>query len=457
MVLVVGGLSAPALGSTPFFDWEVPPQSVPAGFLGAPTLSNSAASASAVLNYWIANPSAIKAVRVTQDLTDPAAINVFRTNTVNYVLADLEGPSIATRTANLVGLVRWNSSTSANTPSVGAYIGNWQICPVYPDSTSPTGITGPEITPSGYYNVGTNLSMEALYPGSGTFRGPGTANGGSSSPNIRSNLFTLPITRFSEVATNLQATIFQERSAPLPAKDAHIPLVTRFNNWGNAAMDNSTLPVSPYTFDTSQPGAADQLLARGDFAAMIAHYRARGADSFNLFEPGVVGYTKAEMQSDAAKGWSVFDPLFASGRTAKPATLAVRAVVDGTPKTFEETGVAWSGMVQNPDGNPFTPDIFAAIVSNLDGVSHTFSFADPVDGKLFTSGNTFTIPAGSHRLIEFSTIGGFWDMFANQAVSGADGSWPDYDRNGIGIPEPTLGLVSLAAAGLLVIRRRSRA
>ncbi len=456
-IATASALSSVAFGSTSFFDWEVPSQTAPAPYVGAPHLTNSAASAAAVQAYWAAHPTDPKAVRVTEDLTDPAALNIFRTNTVSYVFADFEGTSIASRTSNLVGQVRWNPITSSNTPSVSAYIGNYQVFPVYPDATaSNPGTTG--TTATGYYNTGINMAMEQLYPGSPSFRGPGSANGGSTSPNIRSNLFTMPLSRFSAVESNLQGTLFQNRPAPLPQKDAHIPLVTRFNNWNNVALTNTSTIYSPYSFDTSIGGNANQLLARGDFAALIAHYRARGAESYNLFEPGVVGYTKAQMQADAQIGWSVWDPLFLSGRTAVPALLDITGTIDGTTKTFEQTGIAYSGMYQVSDGNPWTPDILEILLSNLDGVSHSVSFTQAIDGALFTSGNTFNIAPGDHRLLEFTQIGGYWDLASNTPVTGTDSAgnnaWPDMNRNGIGIPEPTTAMLMGGVVGLMALRRR---
>ena len=449
LVLGIGGLSVPAMGSTPFFDWEVPSQPAPAGFLGAPSLYNNAASAAAVQSYWNAHPGSIKAVKVIQDLTNPAALNLFKTNAVKYVFADFEGSSVDARTATLVNQVRGGDKKKQYTLSAGAYIGNYDLYPLSPDKHGKKHGNGND---SGYYDVGVNMATESLYPGEPQFPLPGS---GTTSPNIRSALFTLPIAKFSQVETNLQDKQFNDRKAPLPKVDAHIPYVTRFNNWGNAALDNSTLPYSPYTFDTSKPGAANQLLARSDFSAMIAHYRARGADSFHLFEPGVVGYTKAQMQSDAVTGWGVFDPLFANGKTAEPATLATNAWIDGNRKSFEEKGMVWSGMVRDPDKNAGTPDLFV-IVSNLSATSHTISFKDSVDCLPFKAGNSFSVAAGDHRLIQFSAVCGVWNMLSNQSLSTAEAAWPDDNRNGIGIPEPSLGLASLAGAGLLLVRRRRR-
>ena len=111
LALAAGGVFASTASSAVFFDWEVPPQGASTGYVGAPDLYNNASSATAVANYWAAHPSDPKAVRVIQDLSDPAALNLFRNNAVSYVFADLEGSSIATRTANLVGQVRWNPVT----------------------------------------------------------------------------------------------------------------------------------------------------------------------------------------------------------------------------------------------------------------------------------------------------------------------------------------------------------
>lgn len=459
LALAAGAAISSSASAAVFFDWEVPPEPTPSQYIGVPELNNSAASAAAVQAYWAANPGKPKTLRVIEDLSDTAALNVFRNNTVSYVFGDFEGLGVVARTANLAAQVRWNPITNSLTPSAAAFVGNYQVFPVFPDATQPyPGTTG--TTATAYYGNGyqTNMAMEQLYPGSPSFRGPGTSNGGSTSPNIRSNLFTMPIQRFSTVEGNLQGVLFQNRPAPLPAKDVHIPLITRFNNWGNAALDNTNTTYSQYSFDTSIGGNANQLLARGDFAAMVAHYRARGADGYNLYQPGVIGYTKTQMQDDALAGWNVWNPLTLGGRTISSATLDIGGTIDGTFKSFEQTGMVYSGMFQDADANPFTQDLLWMMVSNLDGVAHSVSFNQTIGGAGFTSGDTFTIAAGDHRMLEFVKIGGFWDLAGNNSVTSLDSSgngfWPDMDRNGVGIPEPTTFMLTAMAFGLLLPRRR---
>jgi hypothetical protein len=143
-----------------------------------------------------------------------------------------------------------------------------------------------------------------------------------------------------------------------------IPWVTRFNNFGNASLNNGSLPGFTYVF---QPGAplnngyvnltpaqtANQMLGRGDFSAQILHDRLRGAYSVNLFEPGVVGYTKGQMQQDVRDGWfnhswnNRTNQIFAAS-DHKAATMTLNPIIDGTSANAgmrsEQTGVIWSGQ-----------------------------------------------------------------------------------------------------------------
>jgi len=115
-----------------------------------------------------------------------------------------------------------------------------------------------------------NMANEDLYPGQATYKNPpGTPGGTSTSPNIRSSLFVQPIDRASFVTLNL------------PTGNKHVPYVNRFNNSGNIALDSDGNPSNGYRFDNP---TGTQMLSRGDFSALVAHYRARGVDGVHLLD-----------------------------------------------------------------------------------------------------------------------------------------------------------------------------
>ncbi len=171
------------------------------------------------------------------------------------------------------------------------------------------------------------MANEALLPGSADYRTPGALNnnhnpslGGSGAPNVRSALFTLPIERLT-IATNglygRGVSLSQTNNGSATdgsfaggfKSGLNIPYVARFNNFANAALTN--LPgtaAAPYRFQSSAGDpAAGQLPSRGDFEALMLHYRMRGADSINLLQSSIQdqfggSYTDTQQELDLNTG-----------------------------------------------------------------------------------------------------------------------------------------------------------
>jgi hypothetical protein len=439
---------ATGAGAQQLFDWGSDPltgPAVPANFVPAPFLKDNGATNNASAVAGFLDAQANKAVKVDnlQTLTPGTITTVFGPRVVKHTFVDYEGPTGLSRFTTLAGQVRATGQTGAAINTNTAYIGNFDLAPIVGDPTRPGGAVTSTYTE--YMNSGANMANEALYPGSASFKAPGQVAGGTgASPNIRSSLFTLPIVRASFVAS------------ALPAGHQHIPYVTRFNNVplgiANDTYVNPNGFVQPsFVFDATH-GTANQLLSRGDFSALIAHYRARGVNGVQQLDGGVVGYTKDQMSADTQAGWNFapFANILAPGQNGKVATLDTLIKVDGNLKTIESAGVVASGVYSLTQAGGLGK--LALLISNLDEGSHDISFPSKIGGK--TIAGSFTVNGGQHKLLDFTGAGSQWSL---QNPTGT-AVFVDSNRDGVGVPEPmAMGGVALFALGMLGRRRRRTA
>lgn len=417
------------------FSWGTDPITGPTPSLGnftpAPFLNGGNVAA---VNTYLGT-AAVKAIKIdgAQGPNVPSFATIYNNHDVRFTFADFEGPNQVAELASLKALITApTSATKTSFQNNQSYLGNFGLAPLTFDPTSPTG-AGASYT--NYLNAGVNMANEALYPGSGGFKNPAQLGGTSSAPNIRSNLFILPIERLSLVTANM------------PTGHKHIPYVTRFNNWGNTALHNGVGPNGqPATYFDSGHGTANQLLSRGDFSAMVAHYRLRGADGVHLLDGGVVGYTQPQMESDANDGWnhSVIKAMY-DGGGARTALLTTQIRDFGSDTEMEEIGTIASGVYS------LTQNKLVLLLSNMDETAHEVTIPTKIGGKSVT--NTFNIPAGTHHLLQFTGAGTQWNLQVQ--LGSLTQVFIDNNRNGVGVPEPTMigGLSLLALVGLARRRR----
>jgi len=450
LVLSIAGAGSTAQAATQFFDWSVPAESGGPNYTPAPFLDDTNfAAVDAFLAARASNPANLLAVKVVTPLKSAGAKAIFNKYKINYVFADFEAANALTNTQTLATTVK------ASTKSGAAFIGNFSMAPLNNDPTRPSGLGSTTPVASGkhslinsaqYQQAKLNMATPALYPGAPDFRNLAQGNA-PTAPNIRSSLFVLPIQRLS---LTKQA---------LPSGQKLIPWVSRFNNWGNSALDTDHTSSDGYSFVQAAANPANgQLLSRGDFEAQILHYRMRGADSVNLFNysdkpASVVGYTSSAERSDALTGWnqSAAAAVFNRNNFAL-ANQGTTAIVDPfTQVNSESVGVIWSGVYDKSG----TTRQLVVLISNLGNKNQvidipkvggvpTFETSIPTKGH-----DDSAIAAGEHRIVTFTLRGGKWMVASNTTV------FTDNNRNGVGVPEPTsIGLLAVGGAGLLLRRRR---
>src|SRR5262249_52483486 len=159
---------------------------------------------------------------------------------------------------------------------------------------------------------------------------------------------------------------------------------------------------------TGVPGNSGigQNLSSRDFATLVAHYRLRGANSFNLFESGVVGISQAQEEAQAKEGWTfsntggshINDVLGASdkrlliGNELLYGALAdanTQIIEDGTTKNIEQAGAMFSGVYSTSKKK------LDVLISNMDDVSHKLTLPDKIGGYALNT-KDFTLAGGSH-------------------------------------------------------------
>lgn len=476
--LIGMGVQKAQAQQTSYFDWlaEGDNGNVPTspGYITTPTLSD--ATESEVFAYLAAQkalgqPLALKIRAGTplgSGLSATTISDIYNAYDIQYTFLDYEGTTAESETAAVVTAIKSSTMTGPAFTAGTAFIGNYAIATIPTDPSKPTtgttyvsgnSPTEPYSNITDFRNSGVNMSNEELYPGDSSFRNPifgSTPTGkGSNAPNILSSLFTLPIERLSVTTQNMGTG------------QLNIPYISRFNNWDNPLFSNSTytngsltMPSfntadGPVTLGGNPMPSAGQLLSRDDFEALVLHYRMRGATSYQLLDPGVVGYTQAQEEADASAGWN--ESLVANvlnGTDGRAANLGNTITVDGTLKTIENAGVVWSAVTNNNLSGPQ----LAVLVSNMDTTtgSHTVTFNSSINGATL-SYTTGALGAGTHTILRFDKTGSTWTLQDIDPLFVGDPSSMT-SRDGIGIPEPaSLSLVGLGMMGVLCRRRRNRA
>jgi hypothetical protein len=456
-----------------FFSADIQqPGLAPADFVALPTLNDSSA---ALVKEQLANAHALGqtlAVRVDQPLTTPGAINTFDQFPIQYVFGDFYDANRASETHDLADQVLASRLSSA------AVVGNFNLYPnASIDPTRPASLVNSQAprfmtkpTDADYTNsrstigAGNNQSADdALWPGSPDYRNP--AQGNSGAPNIRAALFTLPIQRLTLTELGLRnlagapsdATGFTQPGRPNATDAINIPNVTRFNGYGNPALGGG--PSGTGFVQNAATPSNGQLLSRGDFQAMILHYRLRGALSVNLQENpaeggSVVGYSATQAQSDVKSGWAAAPVVneiagrgdYALANLTNVIGDAAANSADVNPRNTEISGAVWSGVYDRAGSvDPNTGmRRMSILLSNLSAVLRNVDMPDNIDGfsiyGLPDAGDpsdvdNFNIQPGQHRVLNFSLKTSplaitQW-VFDGDTFVGLDNN-----RNGIGVGGP---------------------
>ncbi|MGC3957484.1 MAG: hypothetical protein QM813_05830 [Verrucomicrobiota bacterium] len=171
----------------PLFDSRTNGSPTPvSGYIPAPFVTN--ANAAAIAAQLQRRPAGTKlAVKITEPLTNANITTLFSSaKPINYAFYDIEG-------AGYIATVQ-SQSNAIRTINSSTYVSNYRL---FPGSGDNSGVgSGPTL--SDYLSggsLGVNMASEDLYPGSPFYKNPASTGGTSTSPNIRSSLFTLPIKR----------------------------------------------------------------------------------------------------------------------------------------------------------------------------------------------------------------------------------------------------------------------
>jgi hypothetical protein len=466
MILAISGAAAAAHGqavpASGFFDWDIPAEQSE-NYNNSPFLDNNNAAEVAT---WLEEAEAAGygnhlALKIREPITSQSAKQIFNDYAIKYVFCDFEDAQKVGQTRSIGDLVL------ASTRSRDAFVGNFNSYPkagsdsTRPSNTNPDGVADSfQEEPEDFHYTdqqgrrgsrgtrGKRMANPALYPGSPDFRNQ--LEGGGPAPNLRSAMFTNPIKRLT-LAKN-----------SLPSGDQLIPWVNRFNNWGNPNLDDDGDGSNGYRYTQDESDPSDgQLLSRGDFSALILHYRLRGANTYHLFqasEGSVEGYSYEDQRDDARQGWAesgVASGIFSRNRFAFANLTTLIGDNGGTSgdtarRDIERAGAVWSGVYDRSGSGRRLVILF----SNLSASRKTIDLPNSIGGFMTARQDgirmdDFFLDPGQHKLVTFTLRGNKWVLNNNTNV------FTDDDRNGVGIPEPTgLALVGVGALGLLARRRR---
>ncbi|HEV3410384.1 MAG TPA: hypothetical protein VG095_08820, partial [Chthoniobacterales bacterium] len=459
-------LLIPAVG---FFADDVLTNPPPANYTAAPFLDNNASSAGNASSILSASASAGKhrALQVRESLSVPAALNIFDQHVVHFVFTEFTGDARVGQTRTIA------DEMLGSTQSKQAFVGNFNFYPNSGiDATRPAG----QPTNSNAYEdsrgrsgslLGNQIAAPALFPGSPNFRNPAASN--SSAPNIRSALFTLPIQRITYAQAGLRglsalptgSAAYAVVARPNHPSSRLIPWVSRFNNWGNPALNGG--PNGAGFVQNAATPSDGQLLSRGDFAALILHYRMRGADSVMLasaVNAGVQGYTDEQARLDVTSAWAQSANANGIFARANCAVACLNNVVgdlasnsgDVNPRSTEVAGVVWSGVYDRAGSvDPMSGRRqLVILLSNLGTARNIVDFPNNIGGfSVFVPPSRSSldryddvaIDPGMHRILNFalqtSSRGRLEWVYTDDSPS------PDFasnNRNGTGIgyafPQP---------------------